>query len=862
MKVLFADPTALTVEQKEACRLALRDLADGQVKLMLSRALREAHRACGLHPDDFWRNLFVRTHNIPPNPNGQPTRFEPLLTENRSAGVVINPSPQDPYGEPDLQCFLKFLYFGASRSLDGCNPLPDTDCVLRFFGCSTGQNSYGALSGAYGQTLSRMIGLRNKFFHGGVNAAEKATLDDLLNTRRVMLELLEPFSNTAWAYQEEAKLLCRKIDKTFYQVMLPISFNLTEIYSKAFIPSDKQPEAQKLLELVGIRPDNGVVELNCHPVEFVKQLKLIFQLDHLSLEARAAMLRSILPENLSKLMGTFAPEDEENSMADYSTEALEELSDNGNAEAQYWLGWRHADNRDYDQAQHYFRLSANQGDADAQYELGYHLKYGWGHWDPKEAIHWFRRSADQGDSLAMYELGDSYERGYGVVKDLKKAFDYYCRGAERNGEDAYLAMGRCLIYGIGTERDVNDGLFYYEKGLSKNLPKAKRLMGLHLAEDDPERSLELLREAAGMGDAEAYFRLYEQMKKDPGADPEELEELLKQAAFKGYPEARFLWGKANDRLGMIRGAAKDGHRESCEYVGRCYAGAKKEPYLTEAIQYLNVAMELGADANLHLTIAHAYVTKIRNFQSADEKERNRDIDNAVKWLKQEMLREEYPNAQDFLARFFSDKNTPYYDPYEATACYEFRKEYFDAQKMWFRIAREDPSKTDEAARMILELFERAEANGESRVGTTARMLNGLGKKRESVPFFVRAAKRFDFDAQYMLYHMLRDPEYVDRPDEWEASCYLNKAANAGYGPAAHLYGRILEKRYRDGVCVHTGIGKRSGYNKDDLEIVSVYYEKAAKDERYADRQKAQEDYDRVNQEMGPPVPLVLNLPKK
>ena len=61
---------------------------------------------------------------------------------------------------------------------------------------------------------------------------------------------------------------------------------------------------------------------------------------------------------------------------------------------------------------------AEQGDAGAQYILGYMYADGKGvPEDDAEAIHWYRKAAEQGHTEAQYNLGVMYEQGEGVQKD-------------------------------------------------------------------------------------------------------------------------------------------------------------------------------------------------------------------------------------------------------------------------------------------------------------------------------------------------------------------------------------------------------------------------------------------------------------
>ena len=82
-----------------------------------------------------------------------------------------------------------------------------------------------------------------------------------------------------------------------------------------------------------------------------------------------------------------------------------------------------ADKRyDYKEAVRLYRLSAEQGDAEAQSNLGFMYANGQGvPQNYKEAVKWYRLSAEQGYLLAQIDLGVMYEKGQGVPQDYVSA---------------------------------------------------------------------------------------------------------------------------------------------------------------------------------------------------------------------------------------------------------------------------------------------------------------------------------------------------------------------------------------------------------------------------------------------------------
>ena len=75
--------------------------------------------------------------------------------------------------------------------------------------------------------------------------------------------------------------------------------------------------------------------------------------------------------------------------------------------------------QDDKEAARLYRLAAEQGDEDAQYNLGVMYNNGNGvPQDYKEAVYWYRLSAEQGYANAQSNLANRYYYGEGVNKDI------------------------------------------------------------------------------------------------------------------------------------------------------------------------------------------------------------------------------------------------------------------------------------------------------------------------------------------------------------------------------------------------------------------------------------------------------------
>ena len=80
---------------------------------------------------------------------------------------------------------------------------------------------------------------------------------------------------------------------------------------------------------------------------------------------------------------------------------------------------------------------AEQGDADAQFTLGYLYKNGEGvPQDYETAVKWYTLAAEQGEAYAQFNLGLMYAKGTGVPQDYKTAVKWYRLAAEQGKASA------------------------------------------------------------------------------------------------------------------------------------------------------------------------------------------------------------------------------------------------------------------------------------------------------------------------------------------------------------------------------------------------------------------------------------------
>ena len=95
--------------------------------------------------------------------------------------------------------------------------------------------------------------------------------------------------------------------------------------------------------------------------------------------------------------------------------------------------------------------AAEQGDANAQYELGNLCLVG-GDFvskDVKKASEWFGKAAEQGNPDAQYELGSLYKQGTGISQDDAKANKWFKKAAKQGNKRAKNFLAEARLEKIG-----------------------------------------------------------------------------------------------------------------------------------------------------------------------------------------------------------------------------------------------------------------------------------------------------------------------------------------------------------------------------------------------------------------------------
>lgn len=121
-------------------------------------------------------------------------------------------------------------------------------------------------------------------------------------------------------------------------------------------------------------------------------------------------------------------------------------------------------NRDYEKALPILRKSAELGNAEAQYNLGYFLQNGVGiAKNEKEAFEWYKKSSENGFNDGHYAMMMAYGNGIGIEVDGEKAFEYALKCANNDDATCMWNIVNCYKQGLGVPKNTNKMLEWVTK---------------------------------------------------------------------------------------------------------------------------------------------------------------------------------------------------------------------------------------------------------------------------------------------------------------------------------------------------------------------------------------------------------------
>lgn len=225
---------------------------------------------------------------------------------------------------------------------------------------------------------------------------------------------------------------------------------------------------------------------------------------------------------------------------------------------------------------------ATAGDADAQSRMGDVCRVG-DQLTPQDltaATTWYRLAAEQGDVEAQNNLGAMYQNGMGVPTDLAEAARWYRLAAEQNAPTAKFNLGCLLREGKGVSPAPEEGLRLIREAADAGDAAAASMMGW------------LLRAGDGMpadlvGSAEYFLKAARRGDELASCSLGGMEPTLRELALTGRKEAAWCL-KEMYEAGL--GVPKD--RKGSYLWGQLFATIDNIGRPADVIQILDASGEL------------------------------------------------------------------------------------------------------------------------------------------------------------------------------------------------------------------------------------------------------------------------------
>lgn len=282
------------------------------------------------------------------------------------------------------------------------------------------------------------------------------------------------------------------------------------------------------------------------------------------------------------------------------------------------LADEHWNNEEYEEAAELFLEAAEQGNAYAQYSIGYCYEKGTGtNQDYRKALKWYRKAAEQENADAQYSLGCCYLLGNGVEKCEKEGVRWFRKAAEQGNAAAQYGLGICHEEGTGVKQSYGEAIGWYRKAAKQGDEDAKEAIERVTAlmknqnntnttvEERTYNSFDDLKEAAEQGNADAQLILGLCYYNGDGVwqNYEEAFLCFKKASNQGNAEAQYFLGLFYEKgIGVAKNEAKavEWYQKAAEqgdaiaHLGEMYEkGQGVNQNYNKALELYNQAFENG-----------------------------------------------------------------------------------------------------------------------------------------------------------------------------------------------------------------------------------------------------------------------------
>jgi TPR repeat protein len=161
------------------------------------------------------------------------------------------------------------------------------------------------------------------------------------------------------------------------------------------------------------------------------------------------------------------------------------------------------------EAERWYRLAAEQGDARAEFKLAEIYYAGEGvDVDYVESARWARLAAGRDYAPAAAFMGGLYRLGAGVPRDARESVRWYRAAAEAGDPTSQFFLGAAYDFGFGVQPNAEEAIRWYLLAADQGAVRAQLNLGLlYLQADsgirDEVSAFVWLRLAAGQGDEKA-----------------------------------------------------------------------------------------------------------------------------------------------------------------------------------------------------------------------------------------------------------------------------------------------------------------------------------------------------------------------
>jgi TPR repeat protein len=175
---------------------------------------------------------------------------------------------------------------------------------------------------------------------------------------------------------------------------------------------------------------------------------------------------------------------------------------------------------------------ANQGDSEAQFQLGRRYHNGWGvKQDKSEAARWFNKSMDQGHLGALLKLAHLYYKGEGVKRSEGKALQLLRFASSRGSAEGHRMLGAVYLIN-GYRYDLISNLWL--KAAEGGDILAMEKMGIH---EKDEKQKKMWRDRAK---AQKALELAKYIAEAEGGNPDAMQAIGLNTIYGGYQDSTSL----------------------------------------------------------------------------------------------------------------------------------------------------------------------------------------------------------------------------------------------------------------------------------------------------------------------------------